>query len=257
MIEDYFSKERKTIVNKLAIAALSFLLLLSGCETAEQPLPASTPIEVALTMEPAAPKVQETTTFAVTVTQDGKPVPDARDVSFEIWKEGEQHRSKLPGAHLQNGVYTAQTALAEPGTYTVMYHVTARDLHSMNQKTFTVTGVQPEAAEPPGDAHGTEHHHGTGVEFHFHPDGHAVANKPVRWSVQLRSGNQALDKAHVQFEYWKQGEAHHQFIDVVEDPAGTYTATVTLASSGTYVVKVHVEKGSIHDHKEFQVSVSK
>ncbi|MDA8351609.1 MAG: FixH family protein [Firmicutes bacterium] len=73
------------------------------------------------------------TPLEVTVTQGGKPVSDADDVQFEVWKKGadQKEHEQLPAKHVGQGVYQAKKTFAEPGTYQVMYHVTARGSHVM------------------------------------------------------------------------------------------------------------------------------
>lgn len=72
----------------------------------------------------------------------------------------------------------------------------------------------------------------------------------------MQKDNQALTEAAVKFEIWREGEEKHQYVDASEKQPGEYTtANATFPASGTYTVKVHVEKGEIHDHKEFSVTV--
>ncbi|MFY0546265.1 FixH family protein [Brevibacillus sp. H7] len=241
-------------MKKLVMIVIAGLLLLAGCGTEEQSFEPAGPIEVALSIQPEAPTLHENATFSVTVTQNGALVDDAKEVKFELWKEGQEPHEMLPAQPQGQGVYSVQKAFAEPGTYYVMYHVTARDFHSMKKQTFTVTGGQPQPQPTAGHAHGTDHHHGDGVDYHFQPDSPVPANVSIRWSVHLAKEGQLLDKAAVQFEYWKNGEEKHQFVDAKEASAGEYRAQVTLPAPGGYTFKVHVEKGTIHDHKEFPVT---
>ncbi|MGX4587472.1 FixH family protein [Paenibacillus chitinolyticus] len=85
---------------------------------------------------PAEPVKQGTeAAVEVTVTQDGKPVDDADEVLFEVWKEGapdDQHE-KIKGTHGKDGLYTLKKKFDEPGTYLIISHVTARTMHTMPQ----------------------------------------------------------------------------------------------------------------------------
>jgi hypothetical protein len=239
-------------VKKLVMIVIAGLLLLAaGCETGEQSLEPAAPIDVTLNIQPKEPTFHENTTFSVTVTQNGALVDDAKEVRFELWKEGQEPHEMIPATRQGEGVYAVQKAFSEPGTYYVMYHVTARDFHNMKKQAFTVKGGQPQPTT--GHEHGTDHHHGDEVDYHFRLDGPVDAGSPAQWSVHLNHDNQPLSGAHVQFEYWKNGEEKYPFVDAKEDKAGEYTARVTLPSPGDYTVKVHVEKGPIHDHKEFDV----
>ncbi len=239
-------------MKKLVTAAFAGLLLLAGCGEEEQPPQLAEPIEVALNISPDTPAPQETVTFSIAVKQSGAPVPDASDVKIELWKEGQESHETIPAVHQSDGVYTVQKTLAEPGTYNAMYHVTARDFHSMNKQTFTVKGEQPKPPTEAGHSHGD--HHNDEVSYHLHPDGPVPANTSVRWSVHLQKEGTALDKATVQFEYWKNGGENPQFVDARETSPGEYAGHITLPAPGSYTLKIHVEKGAIHDHKEFAVT---
>ncbi|KKX56031.1 hypothetical protein X546_09520 [Brevibacillus borstelensis cifa_chp40] len=257
------------------IASLA-LIVGAGCSKEENALPSGSPIEVALTIEPQEVVANEAVTFSIKVTQDGAPVDDARETEFEIWKDGQEQHETIPATLQKEGVYTAQKTFAEPGAYNVMYHVTARDFHNMQTQTFTVKGAadqadgshaahehdqasQPEhsAAHEHGSSHGSEeHHHGAVVNMHFQPAESIKANEAASLTVHVQKDNQALTEAAVKFEIWREGEEKHQYVDASEKQPGEYTtANATFPASGTYTVKVHVEKGEIHDHKEFSVTV--
>ncbi|USG63944.1 FixH family protein [Brevibacillus ruminantium] len=254
------------------------LLLGAGCSQQQAALSSGAPIEVALTIEPQEVLVNEAATFSIKVTQDGAAVDDAKETDFEIWKEGQEQHEKISAAHQSDGVYTAQKSFAEPGTYNVMYHVTARDFHNMQKHTFTVkaAGEQADGAHEENHSHehatqpdgqstahgdgstheGGEHEHGQGVEMHFQPADSIQPNQATTLTVHLLQENQALTEATVRFEIWREGEEKHAFIDTAEAKPGEYTSTnATFPAAGSYSVKVHVEKGEIHDHNVFTVDV--
>lgn len=271
-------------MKRYVFALIGSLALIAGagCSKQEEALPSSTPIEVELKIEPQEVAVNEAATFTITVTQDGKAVDDAKEAEFEIWKEGQEQHETIPAVHQQDGVYTAQKAFSEPGTYNVMYHVTARDFHNMQKHSFSVKGPDGEAdgsaaaghahepaAQPDsnvGHEHGDthqhgssetgEHHHGPSVDMHFQPADVIKANTAAALTVHLVQNNQPLTDAKVRFEYWLAEGDKHEFVDARETKAGEYTANSAIfPASGSYTVKVHVEKGDIHDHREYPVSV--
>jgi hypothetical protein len=128
-------------------------------------------IDVVIHIEPEQLSPGEPVSIQAVVTQEGKPVEDANEVTFEIWKEGqnEAEHEKIAGEHWGEGVYGIEKTFSEPGTYYVISHVTARGAHNMPKKQFTVgsagaedTSRQPEEKqqtaeeEQPADEH---HHH--------------------------------------------------------------------------------------------------
>ncbi len=125
-------------MKKRTLWIVSLLLILTGCAREAPTAPSGAPIRAALAVQPDPVRAQQPAVFSVTVTQDGQPVDDAEDVKFEIWQDGDASHVILNAASKGFGVYTAEKSFAKPGTYKVMYHVTAREFHSMNVRTFTV-----------------------------------------------------------------------------------------------------------------------
>lgn len=132
---------------------LLILVTATGCGQEEQQtaLLPSSPVEAAFTLTPDQPVAGDTVTFAVTVTQEGQPVDDASEVKFEWWKEGQEPHAMLPATFQKDGLYIAKQPIAEPGSYFVYYHVTARDFHTMKKIPFTVAaaGNPPAPGSPP------------------------------------------------------------------------------------------------------------
>ncbi|PTX59973.1 YtkA-like protein [Melghirimyces profundicolus] len=87
------------------------------------------------------------TTLKVTITHEGKPVNDADDVQFEVWEKGagKNEHEKLPAEFKGDGIYQVKKTFNEPGTYRVMYHVTAKGSHVM--KPARTLEVQAESKE--------------------------------------------------------------------------------------------------------------
>jgi predicted transcriptional regulator YdeE len=73
------------------------------------------------------------------VTQGDEKVEDAKKVEFELWKSDQESHEKVLGKHQGNGFYSISQTFQEDGEYTVIAHVTARDMHNMPKKEFSVT----------------------------------------------------------------------------------------------------------------------
>ncbi|WP_394237526.1 FixH family protein [Niallia oryzisoli] len=72
------------------------------------------------------------------VTQGDEKVEDAKKVEFEISKSGQENSEKIIGKHQGNGIYSITESFQEAGDYSVIAHVTSRDMHTMPKKEFTV-----------------------------------------------------------------------------------------------------------------------
>ncbi|WP_429844132.1 FixH family protein [Brevibacillus sp. FIR094] len=250
----------------LLLSMLMLLLAACGKENEQQALLPGSPVEAAFTLEPKELVAGDTVTFSVKVTQDGQHVDDAKEVKFEWWKDGQEKHETIPASLQGEGVYTAQQTISEPGSYFVYYHVTARDFHNMQKTPFTVNskagetpGATPSA--PSADAgqshdHGAaDHANGEAVDYHFSPADNIQVATPAALTVHLMKDNKALDKATVKFEFWRGTDQKHSFVDATETAAGQYEGNVQFPTAGDYTVKVHVEKGDIHDHKDFSLSI--
>ncbi|MCM3339937.1 FixH family protein [Paenibacillus sp. MER TA 81-3] len=86
---------------------------------------------------PEEVKAKEPIIISARVTQSDKAVDDADKVEFEYWMEGEEHE-RAEGTLKEDGTYQMEHTFEKPGTYNVISHVTARDMHSMPKKTFEV-----------------------------------------------------------------------------------------------------------------------
>ncbi|HEY4392309.1 MAG TPA: FixH family protein, partial [Paenibacillus sp.] len=98
------------------------------------------PIQVGLQVNPTEIQVGEKVHFEAKVTYQGKTVDDAKEVMFEIWKDGdsEDQHSKVTVKSAGEGSYVFEKTFKEAGNYHVTSHVTARDQHSMPSEEFTV-----------------------------------------------------------------------------------------------------------------------
>lgn len=254
------------------LCLLTLLATACGEDNQEAALPSSEPIDAAFTMQPAEPAKGEAITFSVKVSQNGNPVDDAKEVKFEWWKDGQEQHVTIPATLQADGVYTAQQAIDEPGSYFVYYHVTARDFHIMQKVAFTVgdgqqangagtghAGHAVSAAAPSAHEHGSggdsTDHPASGIDFHFMPPETIKAADSASFTVHLMKENQSFAQATVKFEIWKGNEEKHVYVDATETQPGQYSTNAVLPSAGSYTVNVHVEKGEVHDHKSFPLSV--
>lgn len=122
----------------LQAGVLAMLLLMTACAKETSSIDVSAPLEVSLAINPQPLAVNTPATIAVTVNQQGKPVEDANEVKFEVWQKGQEEHEFIKAEKKGSGLYSIEKTFAQPGQYVVMYHVTARDYHSMNKQEFTV-----------------------------------------------------------------------------------------------------------------------
>ncbi len=121
------------------IVGLLFIILTACGSKAEQPKTAvPQPIEAKLLI-PEQTKVNEAVTISTQISQNGKPVDDADEVKYEIWKNEEKEKSEMIDAKkTEKGIYAINKAFSEDGVYYVQVHVTARGMHTMPKSTITV-----------------------------------------------------------------------------------------------------------------------
>ena len=114
-------------------------LILVGCskEETEDQIPKM--LNVELQIEPKAAEVNQFVTFQAKITYGDEVVTDADDVSFEIWREGQQVTETFEVAHSKDGIYQYEKKFADEGTYYVYAHVTARSMHTMPKEKFEIS----------------------------------------------------------------------------------------------------------------------
>lgn len=123
------------------LAILGGGMTAAGCSSqqdnaARQPL---APIRVNYSTAPESPvKPGTTVKIAVTVQQNGELIKDAQEVEFEIWKDNQEKHETVKAKQAPSGEYYVERQFPEEGTYYVMYHVTARDVHNMQKKEIKV-----------------------------------------------------------------------------------------------------------------------
>lgn len=116
-------------------------------------------VEVELTINPEKGNVNEPVVFEAKVTQGDENVEDADEVTFEIWRAHDEKHEKFKVEHTENGIYRLEKSFQQEGTYYIISHVTARDMHNMPKKVFVVgTASEPEDPSKSTDSMNMEGH---------------------------------------------------------------------------------------------------
>lgn len=225
------------------------LLFVSGCTSqSTTPVPPSAPASISLAFEvqPAKPVPNQPVTLTAKVSGNNKPVNDA-EVEFEIWPAKAKNHSMLKTKRTGEGVYTITNTYPAAGTYNVIVHATTPQVHQMISKTFTI-----------GEAANNEqgHHAGAdGLMMHIQLPTAVKSGQNTKLYGHIAQNNKSLTEANTQFEIWKEGETNHDFTDVAETKPGKYYSAYQFKTPGTYHIKLHVEKGRLHDHTEQELIV--
>ncbi|UOY93871.1 FixH family protein [Ectobacillus sp. JY-23] len=235
---------------KKLIIAISLMLVLTACGKDESKnnvtneIPKEVKVEVKTKPEQVLPNTS--TEIQAIVTQDGKTIDDA-EVKFEIWKEGSEKHDMIAATYKQ-GMYTIDKTFLEAGMYNIVAHTNAKDMHVMPK-------VQVQVGTTEETQQGHVHEHGNSdVSIHFMAD-KLVTGQSADIKAHITQKNAALTAANVQFEIWQEGNEKHEYVRATESVKGEYVAAPIFKAAGTYIVKVHVEKGDIHEHTEQKVQV--
>lgn len=118
-------------------AFITMIVLLAACsQTKKEDEPAVLNVKI----ETKSPiDLNKETEIACVVTYGNEKVTDADEVKFEIWKQGNEQHEMIKAKHKGNGKYAITKTFTEPGTYSIVAHVTARNMHNM-PKTDVVVG---------------------------------------------------------------------------------------------------------------------
>jgi hypothetical protein len=232
-------------VKKIVVPILAILLILiSGCAPKPTaPIQPNIPTQLTLSFEtnPAKPVPNQPVTLMTKVTSNNKAVDNA-DVEFEIWKKEEKNHQMIKAKRTGDGLYTISTKYPVSGIYNVIIHATTPQVHQMISKTFTIGQV-------PKDQH--EHHSATAdLLLHLQLPATAKSGQETKLIGHVAKNNEPFTGANVKFEVWKQDSNKHDYTEVTETKPGEYTSTYQFKTPGTYHVKLHVEKGSEHEHSE-------
>jgi hypothetical protein len=103
-------------------------------------------VDVDLSVKPDPGKLNQPITFEAKVTQGKDKVNDA-EVIFEIWRAKSDKHEKVGIKHTENGMYRLEKSFSQEGTYYIISHVTARSMHNMPKKEFTI-GTPSEPEDP-------------------------------------------------------------------------------------------------------------
>lgn len=220
-------------------------------------------LEVSI-ITPEKIEINEEISIKAKVTQGEEKVTDADEVKFEIWKSGQENHEMIPAYNEKDGNYSIKKSFSEGGNYIIVAHTTANRMHSMPKKEVIVLGGQSgnghaadEEKDNP-DQHNDHSHndsHKSVGTFEFLTPSSIKSNQPAELTVKIAQEEQITTEANVRFEIWEENEATHQFIDAKEVSPGTYSAEYSFPGDGHFIVKIHVEKGNIHDHTEKMIEV--
>lgn len=135
-------------MKKIGLLLLFSVLLLTACGTeskSENEDEELAFLDVNLSINPDPAKVNEPVQFQAKVTYGDKPVKDADEVKFEIWRSLSDKHEKVEIKHSKDGIYELEKSFSEEGTYYIYAHVTAEGMHNMPKKEFVVG--EPSAPE--------------------------------------------------------------------------------------------------------------
>jgi hypothetical protein len=154
MLENFRIGEKYIMQKKFIgfMAIFMLALMLTACseeKSEENELPI---LDVELTVTPEKAEPGEAVTIEAKVTYGDEDVTDANEVTFEIWRAHDEEHEKVEIEHAEKGIYRHEKTFSEEGTYYVISHVTARDMHNMPKKEFVV-GEASEPEESPSSTH--------------------------------------------------------------------------------------------------------
>lgn len=175
---------------------------------------------------------------------------------------------------LEEAVYVFDEKIQTPMAYGVISFKNAEDAQSFIQEHGSGELLRAEdlyehkwqmMKHHHGHEHGDEqghedghhqHAHAEGLEIHMaHPE-HLTAGENTRLESRIALHGEALEKARVRYEIWKEGQDHKDWLDATESSPGTYVADHVFAEAGTYHIQVHVEDGrDLHEHIQVEVTV--
>ncbi|MED3573745.1 FixH family protein [Cytobacillus praedii] len=236
-------------------------IFLAGCgqtsenHTSGEQEDAPAPIDAVIEL-PEKGEPNEEIALAVTVSQGEKPVEDANEVKFEIWKEGKNDASEqVEAMHSENGKYTSTYTFLEDGLYHVQSHVTARDMHTMPTETIQIGKAEEGQHEHSEDAAEEGHHHNGEVGIQLEKPEVIKAKGQTPLAVLLEKDESPLTDARVRLEIKKQG-SNPAWVDMEEAAEGEYKSDYQFPSGGTYLITIHVQNDAgLHEHTEVEVTV--
>ena len=256
-------------MKKFLILFITLIFMMTGCTNSESEVNKEEEREL-LEVDLIAPEdilAGNEVVLAAEVKLGEEKVEDADEVKFEVRKVGDENSEMIEAAHQGKGMYEIKKIFKEDGEYLVTAHVTARSMHNMPSEKITVgnpagTGSETEHQHSDStDSHENEettegNHHHSHVSIDLDPNQNFKVNQKVNLSAQIENENQPLTDAAVRFEIWHGEDSNHEFVEATEMENGVYIYEKVFPKTGTYHIKVHVEKGEIHDHKEEEIIVN-
>lgn len=255
-------------MKKILFFFIMTMFVLTACSTGQDPKEASLEdvpelLEVSI-ITPEKIEINQEVSIEAKVSQGEEKVTKADEVKFEIWKSDQEDHEMIPAKNEKDGTYTIKKSFSEGGNYFIVAHTTANRMHSMPKKEVTVLGGESDhdhnddVANDTEDQHSDQEHndhHNSEVTFDFQAPTMIKSNQPAKLTVEISQEEQLISGAGVRFEIWEENESTHQFIDANEVSSGSYSTDYTFPANGHFIVKIHVEKGNIHDHTEKSVDV--
>ncbi|MCM3597955.1 FixH family protein [Metabacillus idriensis] len=124
-------------MKKLVILFITSVFILSACNTSSSNNETELKvIEVDLSGSSYKPSGEESIIQAL-VTQGEEKVTDAK-VNFEIWKDGDKDHEMVEGDNIGKGIYTMNKTFDRKGSYNVIVHTYAKDMHIMPKVQFQI-----------------------------------------------------------------------------------------------------------------------
>ncbi|MGO4888478.1 FixH family protein [Anaerobacillus sp. MEB173] len=145
-------------MKRYSIILFIIFLFISGCSSNENSTPNTlAPLDVEFEMVPEQVQPGDVAQIKVFLSQDDKPVTDAREVLFEVWKHngGEEHEM-IEAENNGDGSYSIEWQFEEEWVYYVYYHVTAADAHRMQKFIIGVGDVNVDEIVDSGEAGRTQ-----------------------------------------------------------------------------------------------------
>lgn len=260
-------------MKKVLFTLLLLVAVVVGCsndnkETQQEDNLSLEIIEVTIQI-PETIELNNEITIETLVTQGSDKVDDAKEVKFEIRKEGKDSPEMIEAQNDGKGIYSMKKTFTENGKYSVSAHVTARNMHSMPKKEFIVGTIDASAAEGEKEVehdsnHESDHeesqkddhgHHESKLTIGFNPETSFSLNTEVMLNATLSQEDAPLEGAKVRFEVIPDAGGKTNWIEATEEGKGDYSAPHTFTNKGSYHVQIHVNKDEIHDHKIFMINV--
>lgn len=246
-------------MKKILSLLIVCIMITTGCSNVKKKEPVvEKPVDVTILLPNTGINANKEVTLRAEVSQNNKAVSDADEVQFEIGKTGEDSMAMLDAKNGVDGIYSAKYTFTQPGDYYVVAHVTARDQHTMPKKDIKVsnpTANNSVSQTSEHESHSDDHH--SDVMIHLMGTEKINVNKGKLFTIHLMTNDgKALEKANVRIETWKEEHGKHDYTDAKEVAPGEYEVKYTFKEKGTNTVKVHVEKGKLHDHTENEVTVN-